>query len=198
MGVLQKIIRIGYERLQAAGAKAAPHACRAIERICRCRTAALGGHIQECPDGHMEKAIYNSCRERSCPECNFTSVERWLDRQKARLIDCDYYHIIFTIPHELIPLWLANVAALNHLICHAIRDTLFQLLQDPKHLGGEPGLIVGLQHLGADSQRPSARPLPGDRRRHDAWRRLAGDHQRLSAAGAGSSGSVPGEAVLGA
>jgi hypothetical protein len=73
MAALQKIIRIGYERLQAAGAKLAPHACRAIERICRCRTAALGGHIQACPDGHIEKAWYNSCRESPCPECNFTS-----------------------------------------------------------------------------------------------------------------------------
>lgn len=148
MAALQKIIRIGYERLQAAGAKLSPHACRAVERICRCRTAALGGHIQECPNGHMEKAWYNSCRERSCPECNFTSVERWLDKQKARLLNCDYYHIIFTIPHELIPLWLANVASFNNLICHAIRDTLFQLLHDPKHLGGEPGIIIGLHTWG--------------------------------------------------
>ena len=96
----------------------------------------------------MEKAWYNSCRERSCPECNFTSVERWLDKQKARLLNCDYYHIIFTIPHELIPLWLVNVAKINNLICHAIRDTLFQLLHDPKHLGGEPGLIIGLHTWG--------------------------------------------------
>jgi hypothetical protein len=86
------------------------HRYRALERISICRTSALGGHIQACPDGHMEKAWYNSCRERSCPECNFTSVERWLDKQKARLINCDYYHIIFTIPHELIPLWLVNAA----------------------------------------------------------------------------------------
>lgn len=148
MGALQQIIRHGFSRLTAARAHIAPHRRRALERISICRTSALGGHIQECPDGHMEKVWYNSCRERSCPECNFTSVERWLDKQKARLINCDYYHIIFTIPHELIPLWLVNVAAFNNLICHAIRDTLFQLLHDPKHLGGEPGLIIGLHTWG--------------------------------------------------
>ena len=148
MGALQQIIRHGYRRLMAAGAHLAPHRRRALERISICRTTALGGHMQACPDGHMEKTWYNSCRERSCPECNFTSVERWLERQKARLINCDYYHIIFTIPHELIPLWLVNVAAFNNLLCHAIRDTLFQLLAEPRHLGGEPGLIIGLHTWG--------------------------------------------------
>lgn len=148
MAALQNIIRVGYERLKAAGAKLAPHVCRALERICRCRTAALGGHIQVCPEGHVEKVWYNSCRDRSCPECNFTPVERWLERQKARLINCDYYHIIFTLPHELIPLWLANVVAINDLLFHTIRDTLFQLLNDPKHLGAEPGFMVGLHTWG--------------------------------------------------
>jgi Transposase zinc-binding domain len=65
VGALQKIIRVGYERLKALETKLAPHACRVIERICRCRTAALGGHIQVCPEGHVEKVWCNSCRERS-------------------------------------------------------------------------------------------------------------------------------------
>ncbi len=148
MAALQNIIRIGYNRLRSEGAKLASHTRRAVERICICRTDALGGHIQECPDGHMERVWYNSCKHRACPECNFTSVERWLDRQKARLIACDYFHVIFTLPHDLHALWLANVSAMTHLLFHAIRDTLFELLGDPKYLGAEPGVIMGLHTWG--------------------------------------------------
>lgn len=148
MAALQKIVELGRDLLRAAGVKLAPHAFKAVERICLCRTAALGGHIQACPEGHVERLWYNSCKHRSCPECNFTSVERWLTRQKARLLACDYYHVIFTLPHELNPLWLSAVGAMTKLLFGAIRDTLFELLGDPKYLGVEPGIIVGLHTWG--------------------------------------------------
>ena len=77
--------------------------------------------MQECPEGHFEKNHYNGCKHRSCPECNFTSIERWLDKQKARLLNCDYYHVIFTIPHELNSLWQANVSAMTDLLFLAVR-----------------------------------------------------------------------------
>ena len=148
MAALKKIVELGRSLLVASGVKLAPHAQRAVERICLCRTAALGGHAQACPEGHVERQWYNSCKHRSCPECNFTSVERWLARQKIRMLDCDYYHVIFTLPHELHPLWLSAVGAMTGLLFGAIRDTLFELLGDPKYLGAEPGLIVGLHTWG--------------------------------------------------
>ena len=148
MAAMQKIVQLGRALLQAAGTKLAPHARRAVERICLCHTAALGGHVQECPEGHFEKNHYNGCKHRSCPECNFTSIERWLDKQKARLLNCDYYHVIFTIPHELNSLWQANVSAMTDLLFHAVRDTLFEFLADKKHLGAEPGVIMGLHTWG--------------------------------------------------
>ena len=148
MGVLQKIIQLGYERLQSAGTKLAPYLRKAVEQICRCRTAALGGHTQVCPEGHVKRNWYNSCKHRACPECNFTSVERWLDKQKARLLKCDYYHVIFTIPHELHPLWLFNASSMTNLLFKAIRNTLFELLGDPKYLGAEPGVTIGLHTWG--------------------------------------------------
>jgi hypothetical protein len=151
MAALQKIVELGRGLLTAAGVRLSPHANRAIERICLCRTAALGGHIQACPEGHVERRWYNSCKHRSCPECNFTSVERWLARQKIRLLRCDYYHIIFTLPHELNPLWLSAVGAMTQLLFGAIRDTLFELLGDPGYLGAEPGLIVGLHTWGQNA-----------------------------------------------
>lgn len=148
MAALQKIIELGRGLLKASGVKLTPHARRAVERICLCRTAALGGHVQACPEGHVERQWYNSCKHRSCPECNFTSVERWLARQKIRLLRCDYYHVIFTLPHELNPLWLSAVGAMTKLLFGAIRDTLFELLGDPKYLGAEPGMVIGLHTWG--------------------------------------------------
>src|SRR5262249_50054022 len=74
------------------------HVRRAARAIMQCRTAALGGHVQACPDGHMSRIWYNSCRHRSCPQCAYLQTERWLALQRARLLACDHYHVIFTLP----------------------------------------------------------------------------------------------------
>jgi hypothetical protein len=60
---------------------------RAVRAILACRTAVLGGHVQACPEGHVERIWYNSCRHRMCPQCAWVQTERWLDKQKARLLD---------------------------------------------------------------------------------------------------------------
>jgi hypothetical protein len=120
------------------------HVRRAARAIMHCRTAALGGHVQACPDGHMARIWYNSCRHRSCPQCAYLQTERWLAFQQARLLACDHYHVIFTLPHELNPLWLANVSVMTSLLFQAVRDTLGTLLADPKYLGAQPGIIAAL------------------------------------------------------
>ena len=117
---------------------------RAAHAIMQCRTAALGGHVQACPDGHMARIWYNSCRHRSCPQCAYLQTERWLAHQQARLLACDHYHVIFTLPHELNPLWLANVPVMTALLFQTVRDTLGTLLADPKYLGAQPGIIAAL------------------------------------------------------
>ena len=117
---------------------------KAARAIMRCRTAALGGHVQACPEGHFSRVWYNSCRHRSCPQCAYLQIERWLARQQARLLACDHYHVIFTLPHELNALWLANVEGMSRLLFHAARDTLFVLLGDAKYLGAQPGVIAAL------------------------------------------------------
>src|SRR5215470_8987608 len=96
------------------------HVRRAAHALMQCRTAALGGHIQACPDGHVARVWYNACRHRSCP-------------QRARLLACDHYHVIFTLPHELNPLWLANVPVMTTLLFQTVRDTLCTLLVDPQY-----------------------------------------------------------------
>jgi hypothetical protein len=120
------------------------HVRRAARAIMQCRTAALGGHIQACPDGHVERIWDNSCRHRACPQCAYLQTERWLALQRARLLACDHSHVIFTLPHDLNPLWLANVAGMTTLLFQAVRDTLVTLLADPKYLGAHPGIIAAL------------------------------------------------------
>jgi len=120
------------------------HVRRAAHAIMQCRTAALGGHVQACPDGHMSRIWYNSCRHRSCPQCAYLQTERWIVQQQTRLLACDHYHAIFTLPHALNPLWLANVPRMTPLLFQAVRDTLGTLLADPKYLGAQPGVLMAL------------------------------------------------------
>ena len=120
------------------------HVRKAARAIMQCRTAALGGHVQACPDGHVSRIWYNSCRHRSCPQCAYLQTERWLARQRARLLACDHYHVIFTLPHDLNPLWLANVQVMTSLLFQAVRDTLCTLLADPRYLGAQPGILAAL------------------------------------------------------
>src|ERR687888_617880 len=124
------------------------HVRKAARAIVQCRTAALGGHVQACPDGHMARIWYNSCRHRSCPQCAYLQTERWLALQQARLLTCDHYHVIFTLPHDLNPLWLANVPVMTLLLFQAARATLCTLLADPQFLGAQPGILAALHTWG--------------------------------------------------
>src|SRR5215510_5775273 len=120
------------------------HVRRAAYAIMQCRTATLGGHVQACPDGPRTRIWYNSCRHRSCPQCAYLQTERWLALRRVRLLACDHYHVIFTLPHDLNSLWLANVPVMTTLLFQAVRDTLGTLLADPTHLGAQPGIIAAL------------------------------------------------------
>src|SRR4029453_6901964 len=129
-----------YEALHSLPA----HVRKAARAIMQCRTAALGGHVQAWPDGHVSRIWYNCCRHRACPQCAYLQTERWLALQRARLLACDHYHVIFTLPHELNPLWLANVSLMTTLLFQAVRDTLCTLLAAPKYLGAQPGISAAL------------------------------------------------------
>lgn len=124
------------------------HVREAVHALRSCRTAALGGHVQACPEGHVERVWYNSCRHRFCPQCAQLQIAQWLERQKARVLACDHYHVIFTIPRELNALWLANVRLLATLLFRAAWATVAELLADPKYLGATPGMIAALHTWG--------------------------------------------------
>jgi hypothetical protein len=140
---LQTILQLGYAAY--ARSHALPERVRrAVWAILACRTALLGGHVQACPEGHVERIWYNSCRHRMCPQCAWVQVERWLTKQKPRLLACDHYHVIFTMPHEFNDLWLANVEGMSKRLFASVHDTLLELLGDEKYLGAKPGVIVTL------------------------------------------------------
>ncbi len=124
------------------------HVREAVHCLRSCRTAALGGHVQACPEGHVERVWYNSCRHRFCPQCAQLQIAQWLERQKARLLRCDHYHVIFTLPRDLHALWLANVPRLAHLLFRAAWETLSELLAEPKYLGATPGMLAALHTWG--------------------------------------------------
>jgi hypothetical protein len=117
---------------------------RAMRALLACRTAVLGGHVQSCPQGHVTRVWYNSCRHRMCPQCAWLQVERWLQKQKARLLACDHDHVSFTLPSELHGLWRFNERQMANLLFRAVHDTLSELLWDAKHRGAEGGIIAAL------------------------------------------------------
>jgi len=110
--------------------------------IARCRTAALGGHIDECIRcGHRATISYNSCRNRHCPKCQTAARERWIAARRTELLPTRYLHVVFTLPHQLVPLALQNKKILYHLLLKTSAQTLLEVARDPKHLGAEIGFF---------------------------------------------------------
>jgi hypothetical protein len=109
-----------------------------------CRTAALGGHVRQCPAGHVTEVWYNSCRHRACPRCCFQRISQWLDGWLAQLLPTDHFHVIFTLPSELHELWRWNRQLLTEILFHSVRETLLTLLSDSKWLGATPGIVAAL------------------------------------------------------
>jgi predicted Zn-ribbon and HTH transcriptional regulator len=77
---------------------------KAMHHIEICRSAELGGHLEQCNECGFERIAYNSCRDRHCPKCQSMTKEQWLNNRKAELLPCGYFHFVFTLPHELNPI----------------------------------------------------------------------------------------------
>src|SRR3989304_4176164 len=97
---------------------------RVMRAVERCRTAALGGHLQQCDACGFERPAYNSCRNRHCPKCQSMAKARWLEKQKSELLPVGYFHLVFTLPHELNPLVLAQKRVLLKILFQAVSETL--------------------------------------------------------------------------
>jgi hypothetical protein len=109
--------------------------------IARCRTAALGGHIDECTRCGHRAISYNSCRNRHCPKCQAGARERWLEKRRRELLPTPYVHVVFTLPRPLAPLVLQNKKLIYDLLFRTSAETLLEVARDPKHLGAEIGFF---------------------------------------------------------
>src|SRR6266852_4328487 len=121
---------------------------QALRAILRCRTAALGGHRDACPNCGHQAISYNSCRNRHCPKCQTQARQRWLAARERELLTTNYFHVVFTVPHELNVLALENPCLFYDLLFTASAQTLLEIAIDPKHLGAEIGVISILHTWG--------------------------------------------------
>jgi Putative transposase/Transposase zinc-binding domain len=111
----------------------------ALRAIARCRTAALGGHLDRCDACGHQAISYNSCRNRHCPKCQAQARERWLHARECELLDVPYVHIVFTLPHGLLPLTHRNSARVYTWLFQTSAATLREVAANPRHLGAEIG-----------------------------------------------------------
>src|SRR5450755_1323346 len=109
--------------------------------IARCRTAALGGHLDECTRCGHRAISYNSCRNRHCPKCQAGARDRWLAARRQELLPTRYVHVVFTLPRHLAPLVLQNKKVLYGLLFRTSAETLLEVAHDPQHLGAEIGFF---------------------------------------------------------
>jgi Putative transposase/Transposase zinc-binding domain len=113
-----------------------------------CRTRALGGHVDRCSTCGYRAISYNSCRNRHCPKCQAQARERWLAAREQELLGVSYFHVVFTLPHELNLLSKRNAKVLYNLLFRASAETMLELAADPKHLGAEIGFLSILHTWG--------------------------------------------------
>jgi hypothetical protein len=124
---------------------------KAYRAVKRCRTAALGGHRDTCEDCTYHAPFsYNSCRSRCCPKCQAQARSRWLQIQQRDLLHTSYFHVVFTLPHELNPLALTSRRPLLELLFDASSQTLLEVAADPQRLGAEIGFLSILHTWGSN------------------------------------------------
>ncbi len=121
---------------------------RVLRAIECCRTAALGGHLERCDQCGHERNAYNSCADRHCPKCQSLARAKWLEKRRAELLECEYFHVVFTLPEELAALALQNKRQLYNLLFRATADTLQSIAADPQHLGAQIGFFCILHSWG--------------------------------------------------
>lgn len=121
---------------------------QAIRAIARCRTAALGGHVEACDTCGEVRIAYNSCRNRNCPKCQAAARAAWLDRQAQDLLPVEYFHVVFTLPNAIGPVALQNPRLIYRALFQAAAESLVELAADPRRLGAEIGFLAVLHTWG--------------------------------------------------
>lgn len=138
---IQKIWKDSYRDYCQSGHFQSDEQKKASRSILACKSGRLGVNVSECREcGHIE-FHNNSCRNRNCPNCQAVSKEIWFDKRRAEVIDSPYFHVVFTLPHELNPLIYCNQESLYGLLHKCCAETLLELSADKKYLGAQPGII---------------------------------------------------------
>jgi hypothetical protein len=125
---------------------------RVLRAIQNCRTSILGGHVEECNHCGHRVISYNSCRNRHCPKCQGAARERWLSERQSELLPVPYFHVVFTLPHQLAPLALQNKRVVYGILFRAVAETLLEVAKDPRLLGAEIGFLAVLHTWGQNLQ----------------------------------------------
>ena len=121
---------------------------RAMSAIERCRSAALGGHLERCDACGHERVAYNSCGNRHCPKCQSLARAQWLEQRRADLLPVEYFHVVFTVPEPIAAVAYQNKKVVYGILFRAASETLRTIAADPKHLGAEIGFIAVLHTWG--------------------------------------------------
>ena len=121
---------------------------RVLNALAACRTAALGGHIEQCVVCGHQRIAYNSCRNRHCPKCQSLARAEWVEKRKDDLLPCPYFHVVFTVPQEVAALCYQNQRILYDVLFQATAATLRTIAADPRHLGAEIGFFCILHTWG--------------------------------------------------
>ena len=117
---------------------------RVLRAVAACRTEAMGGHVSACSNCNREHYCFHSCRNRHCPKCQSRAKEHWLDRQRAQLLPVPYFHVVFTLPHDLNGLIRLNARLLYGLLFDTAAQTLQGFADNPRWLGGKLGVTLVL------------------------------------------------------
>ena len=125
------------------------HQLKVMAAIERCRTAALGGHVEACEDCGHQRIAYNSCRNRHCPKCQGAAARTWLAEREADLLPVGYFHVVFTLPTEIADIAFHNKAVVYDLLFRAASETMLTIAADPKHLGARIGITAVLHTWGS-------------------------------------------------
>jgi Putative transposase/Transposase zinc-binding domain len=143
-GIVQKIFEDHFDAYRG-GRILHSRESKAAFCIMTCRTQDQGYHIDACPNGDYQQIVFNSCKHRACPQCGATGTQLWLERRKAQALDCSYFHIVFTISHDLHILWRFNRKLFTNLMMQAAWHSLRELLADWRYLGGLAGAVAAFQ-----------------------------------------------------
>jgi hypothetical protein len=125
---------------------------RIMGAITACRTAALGGHVEQCDDCGTTRIAYNSCRNRHCPKCQGLARVQWLAERQAELLPVPYFHVVFTLPAPVGEIAFQNKAAVYAILLRTAAETLTTIAADPRHLGAKLGMTMVLHTWGQTLQ----------------------------------------------